>query len=121
MKNRRVRRWVGLILQAAALGCCLFMAAYSAAQQGEATRIAVLETRTDQVNQHLQNTDLIEDKLVVRLDAQERAIEANSDAIAAIQNDSQWERRIGWAIISLLTGGSMLSNWRKRTTEALEG
>jgi len=96
------------------------MAGFSAAQQGDTTRIAVLETRTDQVNAHLQNTDLIEDKLIARLDEQQHAIEVNANAIAAIQNDSQWERRIGWAIISLLTGGSMLSNWRRRTLEAVE-
>ena len=131
--NRRTRA-AGLALHFFALMMCISMAALAAAQASEppGARIAVLENRVDQIDKHLQNTDLIEDKqkarfddqqdkLIVRLDEQQKEIVANTDAISGMQNDSQWERRIGWAIISLLTGGSMVSNWRKKAKEAIEG
>jgi hypothetical protein len=105
---------ISITLQILALLGCLLLATRTVAQtrpdDGSDSRIAVLENRTDAIDHHLQNTDSIEDRM-------EGQIQAQSEILSRMEGQNQVEQWIAWGIISLLSGSSLLAQFRSRNKD----
>lgn len=111
-KDRKLSRNRSIILamQGASVAICLWMCIgpkpAASAQNAPDSRIAVLETRANEIEQHLRNTDTIEDRLWT-------AVNAQSHDIAEMQG----EERAGFGFLTLLTGCTFVFQIRKKKAE----
>lgn len=104
LDNHSHRFWALLVLQILALIIALFMALGGSRVWGQRSmrdgdgdsRLAVLENRADQIDQHLQNTD-----------ANVKAISLELSVLQQEVSVMQGEEYAAWAFISLLCAGSI--------------
>lgn len=101
---RRFEFWSNL----AVLALCLAMALHPlrVKAQAESSRVAVLESRSDQIDAHLRSTDATVQRLWDTVNAQGLQL-----------SEMQGEERAAFAIITLLTAGNFVVQLGRRRKE----
>lgn len=106
---RRLRFRISICCQALALAICAGMALMVKAQSSD-VKIAVLQTRANQIDAHLQSTDQ-------NISDLSRKIDKLSESIAEMQGGAEVERYAGWSVCGLLSGSSILVSFKRRREE----
>lgn len=108
---------VSFVLQLLAFLACLLMAFSIHGQRrpeensgSSDSRLAVLENRVDAIDRHLQNTDTNEQRT-------EAQINAISEMLSRMEGEGQVGQWIAWGVITVLSGGSLIVQFRARSQQ----
>ena len=97
-----MRRRVTLALQTLAIFFSLWMVA-TRGHASDSIEVAVLKNRADSIEHHLENTDSTVSKLAEQVDGPSKDM-----------SEMHGEERVAWSVITLLCGGSIVVQFRKK-------
>lgn len=104
MMTSDFRDRVIVFLESITILVCLWMFATRGHADDSHVRVAVLEQRSDAQDRHLQNTDDTVGRLAAKV-----------DSLSADMSEMHGEERIAWGVITLLCGGTLAAQVRKKS------